>query len=67
MSNKKKKLKLKLLEQGWAKISLAWTKANNETNVMEFLVGGDRIDTMESWVANLNTMAGFLMLLELLQ
>jgi hypothetical protein len=35
--------------------------------VMEFLVGGDRIDTMESWVANLNTMAGFLMLLELLQ
>ncbi len=48
LSKKKNKLKLKLLEQGWAKISLAWTKANNEANVMEFLVGGDGIDTMES-------------------
>jgi hypothetical protein len=67
LSNKKKKLKLKLLEQGWAKILLAWTEVGNGVDMMEFLVNGDGIDTMESWAANPNTMASFLMLLELSQ
>jgi hypothetical protein len=44
LNNKKKKLKHKLLEQGWAKFLPTWVGVD----VMEFLTGGDGVDAMES-------------------
>jgi len=48
MSNKKKKLKPKLLEQGWDRVLAAWAGVGNGTDVMELLAGGNGVDAMES-------------------
>jgi hypothetical protein len=44
LNKKKKKLKHKLLEQGWAKVLHVWVGVDG----MEFLAGGNGVDVKES-------------------